>query len=233
MIHSLCTPTQHQSLAILPRETRTNPRSTHCPHVNAPSLHARVLIILESHLGSLSRGFIPCRVGEGWYPPPYSDPCLALTLCPCHHALVVGRQCIHADTIHLPCPQYPDVSADPLYTFFLALQDVEDNMGHTVFLPQTQTSEAHLLWNTSQRQKEKFIESRPAVMSNLKKGDVAIFDSRLLHCGCANSSNKRRVLFYFTVSRMQRWPLPGGLHGSNSRREEDAWKWQLKDLGLC
>lgn len=41
------------------------------------------------------------------------------------------RQCVHADTIVLPCPQYPDVSMAPLYTFFVALQDVEDDMGHT------------------------------------------------------------------------------------------------------
>uniref|UniRef100_A0A061R4V3 Phytanoyl-dioxygenase n=1 Tax=Tetraselmis sp. GSL018 TaxID=582737 RepID=A0A061R4V3_9CHLO len=142
------------------------------------------------------------------------------------------RQCIHADTIHLPCPQYPDVSAEPLYTFFVALQDVEDGMGHTVFLPQTHTAEAHLLWNTTQSQKERFIQSAPAVTSNLKKGDIAIFDSRLLHCGCANTTEKRRVLFYFTASRMQRWPLPDGLHGSNSRRREDAWRWQMKELGL-
>ncbi len=41
------------------------------------------------------------------------------------------RQCVHADTIVLPCPQYPDVTMAPLYTFFVALQDVEDAMGHT------------------------------------------------------------------------------------------------------
>jgi len=142
------------------------------------------------------------------------------------------RQCIHADTIHMPCPQYPAVSVEPLYTFFIALQDVEEGMGHTVFLPQTHTAEAHLLWNSAQRQKERFIESSAAVQSALKEGHTAIFDSRLLHCGCANTSQKRRVLFYFTASRMQQWPLPNGLHGSNSRRREDEWQWQLRDFGL-
>ena len=39
------------------------------------------------------------------------------------------RQCIHADTIYLPCPQYPDAHMEPLYTFFVALQDVTDEMG--------------------------------------------------------------------------------------------------------
>ena len=41
-------------------------------------------------------------------------------------SLVAGpgspRQCIHADTIVLPCPQFPNVSMEPLYTFFIALQ---------------------------------------------------------------------------------------------------------------
>ena len=93
------------------------------------------------------------------------------------------RQCIHADTIVLPCPQYPHVSMKPLYTFFIALQDVSFEMGHTVFLPQTHTPAAHILWNTDQGNKEKFISTCKAVHSELKKGDVAVFDSRLLHCG--------------------------------------------------
>ena len=108
-------------------------------------------------------------------------------------------------------------------------------MGHTQFLPSTHTPSAHELWNVAGRSpslKEKFIAAQPAVQSGLRRGDIAIFDSRVLHCGCANESDKRRVLFYFTVSRAQRWPLPGGLHGSNSVREEDRWQWRLCDLGL-
>ena len=119
---------------------------------------------------------------------------------------------------------------EPLYTFFIALQDVEDDMGHTTFLPRTQTPDAHLLWNRDQKQKERLIASLPAVQSGLKKGDVVIFDSRALHCGGANDSNKRRVLFYFTLSAQKNWPLPNGLHGSNSIRKEDLLKWNLPDL---
>jgi len=44
------------------------------------------------------------------------------------------RQCIHADTIYLPCPQYPDVHMEPLYTFFVALQDVTDEMGMMIMM---------------------------------------------------------------------------------------------------
>jgi len=141
------------------------------------------------------------------------------------------RQCIHADTIFLPSKQFP-VPMKPLYTLFFALQDITDDMGHTTYLPRTHTERAHELWNTTPKQKEAFIAAQPAVISSLNKGDVAIFDSRLLHCGGANISNKRRVLFYFTVSEDQRWPLPNGLHGSNSVRSADRWQWRLCDLGL-
>jgi len=140
------------------------------------------------------------------------------------------RQCVHADTIVLPCPQYPEVTMEPLYTFFIALQDVEDDMGHTVFLPKTHTPAAHLIWNTTQKQKENFIKINKAVQSKLRTGETALFDSRVLHCGRENTSQKRRVLFYFTLSRQQDWPLPNGLHGSNSVRREDRWRWRLCDL---
>ncbi|KAJ1397906.1 hypothetical protein B484DRAFT_368727 [Ochromonadaceae sp. CCMP2298] len=132
------------------------------------------------------------------------------------------RQCVHADTI--------DQSMEPMYTFFVALQDVTFEMGHTVFLPRTHTPAAHLMWNVQQSQKERFLTSLPATSSGLKKGDVAIFDSRVLHCGSANTSDKRRVLFYLTLSRQQRWPLPGGQHGSNSVRVEDRYMHQVKDF---
>ena len=138
------------------------------------------------------------------------------------------RQCIHADTIVLPCPQYPDASMAPLYTFFMALQDVEDDMGHTLFLPSTHTD--HTLWNVRRSDQERYIASRPAQRSKLMTGDVAIFDSRCLHAGLGNTSNKRRVLFYCTLSAQGDWPLPGGLHGSNSIRAEDRWRWKLSDF---
>jgi len=138
------------------------------------------------------------------------------------------RQCVHADTIVLPCPQYPNASMEPLYTFFIALQDVEDDMGHTVFMPKTHTPEAHLLWNAGDAAgKMKFLGLQKVVQSRLSCGDVSAFDSRVLHCGRENSSAKRRVLFYFTVSRQQDWPLPNGLHGSNSMRKEDRWRYTI------
>jgi len=138
------------------------------------------------------------------------------------------RQCIHADTIVLPCPQYPDASMEPLYTCFMALQDVEDDMGHTLFLPQTHTD--HTLWNVRRQDQEKYISTRKAVQSGLKTGDVAIFDSRVLHCGLGNVSDKRRILFYCTISAQKDWPLPNGLHGSNSVLPQDRGRWKVSDF---
>lgn len=143
------------------------------------------------------------------------------------------RQCVHADTIVLPCPQYPNASMEPLYTVFIALQDVEEGMGHTVFIPKTHTAAAHGLWNAcekSETNKIKFLAGQKVAQSQLKIGDCSIFDSRILHCGRENSSEKTRVLFYFTISRQHSWPLPNGLHGSNSMREEDRWIYTLGKL---
>ena len=87
-------------------------------------------------------------------------------------------------------------------------------------------------------------------VSGLKKGDVAIFDSRILHAGGANVSSQRRVLLYFTTSASPTWPLPNGLHGPTTPRgpptgltppapttdgsqADDRWqspKWRLNDV---
>jgi len=89
------------------------------------------------------------------------------------------------------------------------------------------------MWNTAAKSgqlKERFISMQPAQQSALMLGDAALFDSRLLHCGCANTSQNTRVIFYMTFSRDAIWPLPDGLHGSNSIRVEDVRRWKLPDL---
>lgn len=42
------------------------------------------------------------------------------------------------------------------------------------------------------------------MLSNLKLGDVSIYDSRVLHCGTSNRSDKQRILLYATFRN------PGG-----------------------
>jgi ectoine hydroxylase-related dioxygenase (phytanoyl-CoA dioxygenase family) len=44
-----------------------------------------------------------------------------------------------------------------------------------------------------------FVKTREVKAALLKKGDVAILNSLCLHCGGANASTQRRVMFYFTL----------------------------------
>ena len=105
-------------------------------------------------------------------------------------------------------------------------------MGHTQFLPQTHTPDTHLIWNSKAVQADtpKFISVHSAVQSNLKTGDVAIFDSRILHCGSANTSTKRRVIFYISLSKQEQWPLAHVLHGPNSIRRADYQRWTINNV---
>jgi ectoine hydroxylase-related dioxygenase (phytanoyl-CoA dioxygenase family) len=133
-------------------------------------------------------------------------------------------QCVHCDTPWLP-------NAEPLYTCFIALQDIDDDMGHTTYLPRTHTDQAHKIFNAGVKQKENLISVAPAVQTRLKKGDCVIFDSRVLHCGGANSSEKRRVLFYFTITAgdtLKNNPNPK--RGMGSIRMDDWQKHTVASL---
>lgn len=99
------------------------------------------------------------------------------------------RQPIHPDNTFQPIA--------PFYSAFVALQDVDDSMGPTLFLPGTHTQDAHQLFNAPASQDE-FLSRCEYRSSLLGKGDIQIFDSRLLHCGLANLTS-RRVLVYFTL----------------------------------
>jgi ectoine hydroxylase-related dioxygenase (phytanoyl-CoA dioxygenase family) len=61
----------------------------------------------------------------------------------------------------------------------------------------------------------------------LGAGDATFFDSRLLHCGGANGSERRRVLFYFSFE-------VGGSENPNSAvssiRDELRGQYTLADL---
>jgi len=86
----------------------------------------------------------------------------------------------------------------PMYTIFLALQDVEEEMGPTVFLPRTNTQTCHESFKGSTDTKADFLAGCEYRQSLLRKGDVAVMDSRTLHMGHENVSS-RRVLFYLTL----------------------------------
>ena len=114
------------------------------------------------------------------------------------------RQPIHPDT--------PYTSTPPLYAAFVALQDVDIEMGPTVYLPGTHTKEEHTAFyggdldrgrdTTGQRQSpiaEEYLASKEVKLGLLKKGDVALYNQQVLHCGSANDSDRIRRQFYISV----------------------------------
>jgi ectoine hydroxylase-related dioxygenase (phytanoyl-CoA dioxygenase family) len=108
-----------------------------------------------------------------------------------------NRQVMHPDT---PYKEHP-----VLYTCFIALQDIDLDMGPTTWMPQTHDSEIHAQFQDETRASEEDISpkdqlllSRPTVLGTLRKGSCAIFDSRLLHAGGANTSATSRALLYIT-----------------------------------
>ena len=67
-----------------------------------------------------------------------------------------------------------------LYTVFTALQDIPEERGPTVFIQGSHTDEAH---RSLRRDRKAYLSSVQYHRALLRKGDVAIMDSRLLHCG--------------------------------------------------
>jgi hypothetical protein len=106
------------------------------------------------------------------------------------------RQDVHSDT---------KWSEDPaIYTSLFALQDISADMGPTIFFPSTQTKEP--VYNAPVQHQGEGPQSglqldgasNPFVLATLNCGDAAVYDSRTLHCGGGNSSDKIRVIFYFS-----------------------------------
>ena len=100
-----------------------------------------------------------------------------------------ARQTIHPDT---------PWQNGGLMTCFIALQDVGEEMGPTVFFPKTHCEESHSIIHDRIR-RDDWINKTEHKNCLLSKGDSLIFDSRTLHAGTSNRSDgKDRVLFYFS-----------------------------------
>ena len=111
---------------------------------------------------------------------------------------------------------------------FVALQDIDEGMGPTVFLPKSNAKDAHTKLYTPST-KDVFLGATEYRQALLRKGDVVVMDTRTMHYGrsvhctisyhsnlllfthiihilytsyhtySANTSENRRVLLYFTL----------------------------------
>lgn len=91
------------------------------------------------------------------------------------------RQPIHPDN------PYQDVP--PLFTVFIALQDITIGMGPTCFIPRSHSKEAHEEYNDSVPKRDELLRKSRSVVALLGAGDGSLFDSRTMHCGGANLDN--------------------------------------------
>jgi ectoine hydroxylase-related dioxygenase (phytanoyl-CoA dioxygenase family) len=125
------------------------------------------------------------------------------------------RQLLHADYNYQPDFQ-PDIP--PALTCFVALQDIDESMGPTTFLPSSATEEYHDEIAVGQddrygdgHNKSKLLSKSTNFLSTLHTGDCALYNPMTLHCGGANRSDKRRVIFYFSFKNKKYdekdWPL--------------------------
>lgn len=116
------------------------------------------------------------------------------------------RQQFHPD---LP---YRDEQS-PLYVVFLALQDIVEDMGPTTFLLGTHTRSANRDF-MDESKKDELIANSVSRIATLKKGDLCLFDARILHCGNANKSKSTRALFNFSFRNAANKQVSLGYKGS-------------------
>ena len=131
-------------------------------------------------------------------------------------------------------PDSPSTSAPAMVTVFIALQDVHATMGPTVWLPHTHTADAHAAFNAppASGAKRALLASSPRQLGVVGRGDAVLFDSRLLHCGTANESDARRVIFYFSFRAAAAQVPLGSLDADLQRRKlrlDSRGEW----LGVC
>lgn len=125
------------------------------------------------------------------------------------------RQLLHADYNYQPDFQ-PDIP--PALTCFVALQDIDEAMGPTTFLPASATEAYHAEIAIGQEDaygngehKSDLLSASANNLSTLGTGDCSLYNPMTLHCGGANRSEQRRVIFYFSFKNKKYdekdWPL--------------------------
>ena len=93
------------------------------------------------------------------------------------------RQPLHSDTAWAPWP---------LYTIFVALQDIKASMGPTQVVPGSHTEEQHRGCTQGAGGDASTVRDLDSFLMTCGAGDGFVMDSRLYHCGGANLSDQRR-----------------------------------------
>ena len=135
------------------------------------------------------------------------------------------RQPVHPDT------PFREGEGAAVLTAFVALQPISERMGPTSFLPRTHSSTVHAAFNSNAAgPRSELLSVWPVWPGLLGSGDVTLFDSRLLHCGGANESPTRRVLFYVSFRAKHARGADGGgtllsalRRASHSLRDHRSW----------
>lgn len=104
--------------------------------------------------------------------------------------------------------------------------------------PRTNTAEAHKRFNVADdayRSKSELLRETPRHVGLLKKGDANLIDSRLLHGGGENISNRRRVLLYISFKRKDKVMRGGSIkfefRNANMRLDNtDEWLSENRKL---
>jgi len=116
---------------------------------------------------------------------------------------------------------HPDARADaqhaPLFSLFVALQDVSPQMGPTTFVTRTHDAASHAAFPAGPvtDSARRLLRGAHALDAPMRKGDAALYDSRLLHAGGRNDpdAGARRGLLTLTFMR---GPVPAAPERRNS-----------------
>ena len=116
---------------------------------------------------------------------------------------------------------HPDVRADaqhaPLFSLFVALQDVSPEMGPTSFVLRTHDAASHAAFPAGPvtDSARRLLRGAHALDAPMRKGDAALYDARLLHAGGRNDpeAGARRGLLTLTFMR---GPVPAAPERRNS-----------------
>ena len=109
---------------------------------------------------------------------------------------------------------------------------IDEFMGPTLMFPSTHTPAAHCAYAHTGVSEGRVLRELAHVHCTLSCGDAMMMDSRLLHCGGANISDRSRSVLYFSFadSALTSWPT-----GSTySMRDDERGQYRLCDLaGSC